>query len=161
MQQLIVFHAVTIDYSNMINPSEGSVRAATLKCLQLADVLGAKSIAFSALGTGTGRFPFQLAAETMTRTIADYLMSKTAIELVILTLFSSHFPETKESELNIFYEHAAAQASFYTQTKQLNSSIKELKIIADRTNRSSISNLVLIQSIGNGLLLTAPQLWRV
>src|SRR5215208_5337912 len=42
----------------------------------------------------------------------------------------------------IFYEHAAAQASLYTQSKRLNSWFKVLKTIADRTNKPVISRLV-------------------
>lgn len=134
-----IFHAVTLDYSNMIHPSEESIRTASLKCMQLADILGIKTIAFPALGTGAGGFPFQLAADTMTRSIADYLMGETHLELVILTLFPREY--SRESDLNIFYEHATAQASLYSQSKRLNSLLKELKIIADQTNNSSISTL--------------------
>lgn len=82
-----IFHAVTIDYTNMIYPYEDSIKAATLKCMQLADTLGVKTIAFPALGTGVGRFPFQLAADMMTRVIADYLMGDTHVELVTISLF--------------------------------------------------------------------------
>jgi O-acetyl-ADP-ribose deacetylase (regulator of RNase III) len=135
-----VFHAVTIDYSNMIYPSEESIRKATLKCMQLCDKLGIRTIAFPALGTGTARFPFQLAAETMTRTIADYLIGDTNLQLVIITLFSRE--GVKEDELNIFYEHVVANASLYTQTKRLNSLIMELKHFTDSPNNTEISKMI-------------------
>lgn len=128
-----IFHAVTIDYTNMIYPSEESIQAATLKCMQLADTLKVRTIAFPALGTGTGGFPFQLAAEVMTRMIADYLIGETRIELVILTLFAHE--RVKESDLNLFYERAVANASVYTQSKRLNSLVTELKGIVDNMNK--------------------------
>ena len=136
-----IFHAVTIDYTNLIYPSEKSIRAATLKCMQLADDLRVRTIAFPALGTGTGGFPFQLAAEVMTRTIADYLIGKTSIELVILTLFSRGM--AKESDLNLFYERAVARASVYTQSQRLNSLVTELKGIVDHMNKPSLSKRII------------------
>jgi O-acetyl-ADP-ribose deacetylase (regulator of RNase III) len=135
-----LFHAVTIDYTNMIYPSEESIQAATFKCMQLADTLKVCTIAFPALGTGVGGFPFQLAAEVMTRTIADYLIGETRIELVILTLFAREM--VKESDLNLFYERAVARASVYTQSKRLNSLVAELKGIVDNMNKPSLSKRI-------------------
>ena len=82
-----ILHAVTIDYDTMTNASQDSIHAATLKCMQLADTLGAHHIAFPALGTGVAGFPFQLAAEVMTQTIADYLAGETGVILVTLILY--------------------------------------------------------------------------
>lgn len=135
-----IFHAVTIDYTNMVYPSEDSIRAASLKCMRLADVLGIRTIAFAALGTGVGGFPFQLAAEAMTRTIADYLIGETHIELVVLTLFARE--RVRESDLNLFYERAVAQASVYTQSKRLNSLMAELKVVVDNMGMSSLSERI-------------------
>ena len=84
---------MTIDFSDMSGPSEQSIQAATLKSLQLADTLEVRSIAFLAL-TGTARFPFQLAAEIMTRTIAEYLLGDTQIERVMITLLVAERTET-------------------------------------------------------------------
>ena len=135
-----IFHAVTIDYTNMIYASEDSVQAATLKCMQLADTLGVRLIAFPALGTGAARFPLQLAAELMTRTIADYLMGKTRIELVTLTLFARE--GIRESDLNLFYERAVALASISTQSKRLNLLVAEMGRIVSRMNMPSLSKRV-------------------
>ncbi|MDF0682607.1 MAG: macro domain-containing protein, partial [Candidatus Nitrosocosmicus sp.] len=133
-----IFHAVTIDRTYNINPSKENIGFATMRCMQLADALGIRRIAFPALGTGTGGFPYQLAAESMTRTIADYIMDETKIELVVLCLFSRSPEVSKE---DIFYEHAAAQASLYTQSKKLTYMMKNWKDIADRTNNPTISKL--------------------
>ncbi len=135
-----IFHAVTIDYDNMIYPSEESIYAATLKCMQLADTLNVRLISFPALGTGVGGFPFQLAAETMTRTIADYLMGDTRIELVTLTLLARE--RVSENDLNIFYERAVALASVSTQSKKLSTLLDELRRIVDRMNRPELTKRV-------------------
>jgi len=61
-------------------------------------------------------------------------------EFVIEQLFK--FFGGNNTTNTIFYEHAAAQASLYTQSKRLNSWFKVLKTIADRTNKPVISRLV-------------------
>jgi O-acetyl-ADP-ribose deacetylase (regulator of RNase III) len=133
-----IFHAVTLDYTEMISPSEDSIRTATIRCMELADSLRVKSIAFPALGTGVGDFPFQLAAEVMTQTIADYLLGKTQIELVVISLFTRDI--VNEQNLNIFYERSAAHASTYSQSKRLSILLSELKQIADRAGNATVLN---------------------
>ena len=135
-----IFHAVTIDYTNMIFASEETIQAATIRCMQLADTLGVRVIAFPALGTGVANFPFQLAAEVMTRTIADYLMGETRIELVTITLFARE--GVKEMDLNLFYERAVALASLSTQSKRLNTLVSELAKIVSQINKPSLSKRV-------------------
>lgn len=120
-----IFHAVTIDNSNFIFPSEQNIKNMVRRCLELADILGVKKIAFPALGTGAGGFPFQLAADVMTRVITDYLIGNTQIELITITLFPREF--TKENDLNIFYERAVALASISTQSRQLGVSLNNLE----------------------------------
>lgn len=135
-----VFHAVTIDYDNWIYASEESIKSATRKCLQLADMLGVRHIVFPALGTGVAGFPFQLAAETMTQTIADYLMGETTIETVTLTLYPRG--GITVDDLNVFYERATALASLSTQAKRLDALVSELKLIVDRMNLPSLSERI-------------------
>lgn len=135
-----IFHAVTVDYTNMIYASEESVQAATLKCMQLADTLRVRLIAFPALGTGVASFPLQLAAEVMTRTIANYLMGETCIELVTLTLFARE--GVQERDLNLFYERAVALASVSMQSKRMNVLLAEMGKIVDRMNMPSLSKRV-------------------
>jgi O-acetyl-ADP-ribose deacetylase (regulator of RNase III) len=135
-----IFHVVTIDYTNMIYASADSIEAATLKSMQLADTLGLKLIAFPALGTGVARFPFELAAEVMTRTIANYLTGYTRIELVTLTLFPREI--VKQSDLNQFYERAVALASISTQSKRLNALLIELESIVKRLDAPSLSRRI-------------------
>lgn len=153
-----IFHAVTIDYDYMIFPSETTIRAATLKCMKLADTLGVRLIAFPALGTGVAKFPFQLAAEVMTRTIADYLMGDTRIELVTITLFTGRM--ARESVLNVFYERAVALASVSTQSKRLSALLAELRRIIEPMQKSELTRRVVeLQSEltrAQGILAESP-----
>ena len=124
-----VLHAITIDYTNMVFASEDTIKSATLRCLQLADLLKATTIAFPALGTGSAGFPLQKAAEVMTKTIAEYLLGKTSIELVILSLHLR--VDFNENKINLFYERVAAQMSIYNSSKRLISLLSELKDTAN------------------------------
>ena len=135
-----IFHAVTIDYDNMTSASEESIRSATLKSMQLADTLGVKTIAFPALGTGDASFPFQLAAEIMTRTITEYLIGKTGIECVIVTLMARE--GAREQDINLFYERAVSLASISFQSKHLSNLLDELAKIVDQMNKPSLSKRV-------------------
>ncbi len=135
-----VFHAVTIDLTSMIYASEETIQAATLKCMQLADTLGARTIAFPALGTGVAGFPFHLAAEVMTRAIADYLGGETSISQVTITLFARE--HVREIDMNVFYERAVALASLSTQSKRLNTLLSELARITGQMNKPSLSKRV-------------------
>jgi O-acetyl-ADP-ribose deacetylase (regulator of RNase III) len=154
-----IFHAVTIDYTNMIYASEESVHAATLKCMQLADTLGVKLIAFPALGTGVANFPFQLAAEVMTHTIANYLTSDTRIELVTLTLFARE--RVRNSDLNLFYERAVGLASISIQSKRLNTLLADVERIVGRMNMPSLSKRVAELQVelkhAQGILVDEPE----
>lgn len=140
LQAKYIFHAVTIDYTKMVGPTEESIRKATQKSLELADNLRIRSIAFPALGTGVGRFPFQLAAELMIRTIVEYLQGDTIIEQVIITLFARE--SVRESDLNLFYERTVALASVSAQSKRLDILLHELEQIVNKLNMPEIAKRV-------------------
>lgn len=133
-----IFHAVTIDYDNLEYPSNESIYTATQKCMELADSLEVRVLAFPALGTGVGRFPFQMAAEVMTRTIADYLIGETKIELVIVALFGREM--VKQSDINLFYERAVGLASVSTESERLGTLLSELDTIVQRTGNATLIN---------------------
>ncbi|WP_415404506.1 macro domain-containing protein [Tateyamaria sp. SN3-11] len=136
-----VFHAITIDYSHMRFATEDSVQSATLRCLKLADTLGVKSLAFPALGTGVARFPFHLAAEVMTNSIADYLSAKTGIEVVTLALFARE--AVSSQDLEVFYERAVALASASTQSKRLVILLNDLAEIVGKMGNASLNQRIL------------------
>lgn len=136
-----IFHAITIDYGSMTFPSEESIRAATLKCLQLADSLAVRRIAFPALGTGVGGFPFELAAEVMIRTVAEYLMRETQIELVTIALHARE--RVSESDLNLFYERAVALSAVSSQSKRLGNLLAELRSIIGGMDQADLTRRIL------------------
>ncbi len=96
-----IFHAVTVDFDKKIAPSVQSLDAVVRKCLQLADTLGARHIAFPTLGTGALGVPFQASAEIMTRAIVDYIQKGTRVTQVTIALFAP--PNVEDSELCVFH----------------------------------------------------------
>jgi len=136
-----VFHAVTIDFDTNTFPNEEIICNATKRCLQIADTLGVRIIAFPALGTGVGGFSFQLAADCMTRTISDYLMENSRLELVILTLFARE--RVTISELDIFYERSVALASVSAQSKKFGQVLDDLYKIVQTMQQPKLTQRVL------------------
>lgn len=135
-----IFHAVTIDYTSLKSASKEDIQSATLRCMQLADTLGAKSIVFPALGTGVAGFPFQLAAEIMTRTIAEYVASETEIEFVTIILMARE--DIRAHDINLFYERAVGLASIATQSKYLSNLLDELAKIAGSMKKPSLAKRI-------------------
>ena len=131
-----IFHVVTISYEKMEYASAETIKAATYRCLQLADSLGIRTLAFPALGTGVARVPFAVAAEVMTRAIADYLLGDTRLEVVTLTLFARE--HVQEEDLNLFYERSVALASLHTQSKRLSAMFGELSKMAHAWGRPGL-----------------------
>jgi O-acetyl-ADP-ribose deacetylase (regulator of RNase III) len=131
-----VFHTVMIDYDNMIFPDDSIVLRATERCLQLADTLQLRSIAFPALGTGVGQYPFQRAAEVMTRTITDRLSAGSTLEQVTICLFSR--AGVKASDVNLFYERAAGLAAIAQEGKSLGLLMGDLEASIRRMGRTDL-----------------------
>ncbi len=75
------------------------IRSATRNSLRRAEELGLKSIAFPALGTGVGRFPYEKVAEIMIDTVSDYLAGDSGLEEVIFALFDDEAFEAFETRL--------------------------------------------------------------
>ena len=55
-----------------LRTDEDTVRRTTRRCLELADELGAETLALPALGTGVGGFPLDRCAQAMTDVVAAY-----------------------------------------------------------------------------------------
>ena len=131
-----VFHAAMIDYDNMIFPDDAIILRATERCLQLADALQLRSIAFPALGTGVGHFPFQRAAEVMTRTLTDRLSAGSSLEQVTICLFAR--PGATTDDVNLFYERAAGLAAIAQEGKSLGLLMGDLEAAIRRMGRSDL-----------------------
>ena len=64
------------------------IRRATIAALNLAEEAGLKSIAFPALGTGIGGFPYNEAARIMFKAIKEHLEAgKSTIQKILFVLF--------------------------------------------------------------------------
>lgn len=81
-----IFHTPTIDYVNMQFAGEADIRGVTTRCLQTADTLAARSIAFPVLGAGMGGFPLLDAVRIMVQAMADYLEGGSRLAEVSLVL---------------------------------------------------------------------------
>ena len=80
-----VIHAVGPRWGE--GQEQAKLRQAVLASLELADRQGLKTIALPAISTGIFGFPLDLAAETILKSIQNYLAGDTGIQIVILTLF--------------------------------------------------------------------------
>ncbi len=133
-----IFHVVTIDLEPVLQFAAGpTVQAATRRCLRLADALHARHLAFPALATGSAGMLFQVTAEAMTRTIADYVMGSTQIEQVTVALYENQ--RATASDLNLFYERVVALASMSTQSQKLSTLLAQLRTEIERTQNPDLA----------------------
>lgn len=85
---------------------EEKIRAATKNSLLRAEELGLKSIAFPALGTGVGRFPYAKAAEVMVQEVREHLGGGSGLEEVIFVLYGEEAYQA--------FEKAVAESELYS-----------------------------------------------
>ena len=78
---------------------EEKIRTATKNSLLRAEELGLKSIAFPALGTGVGRFPYSKAAEVMIREVQKRLAGESSLEEVVFVLYGEEAYRAFEREV--------------------------------------------------------------
>ena len=71
------------------------VRSTTRRCLEVADGLGARSLALPAFGTGVGRFPVAECAEIMVSEAAAF--EPRSLERVVFAVFGSEARQAFES----------------------------------------------------------------
>jgi O-acetyl-ADP-ribose deacetylase (regulator of RNase III) len=132
-----IFHGITIDYDNYVFADERIITSIVDKSLKLADTLGVKRIVFPALATGVAKFPFQLAAKTMTHAISDYLLREnTKVESITLCLYARE--GVRESDLNSFYEQAVGLAAIKAQSNRLDLLLSEVKEILLKTGQNEL-----------------------
>jgi O-acetyl-ADP-ribose deacetylase (regulator of RNase III) len=136
-----IFHGVTIDLDRMASPDADCLRRIVVRCLTLAEALRLRHVAFPALGTGTGGFPFELAAETMTRAIADFLSRQPEyLDEVTLMLYARG--GVRPSELDLFYERAVGLAAQWTDSRRLRELVDELEELLARTDSGALRQRV-------------------
>jgi O-acetyl-ADP-ribose deacetylase (regulator of RNase III) len=78
------------------------IRSATRNSLRRAEELGLKSVAFPALGTGVGGFPYDLAAQAMLDAVREHLAAHSALEKIIFVLYADQVFQTFKQRLAAF-----------------------------------------------------------
>jgi O-acetyl-ADP-ribose deacetylase (regulator of RNase III) len=79
-----VIHAAAMGQD--LRTDAGKIRRATTSALRVADEVGARSVAFPALGTGVGGFSVDECARIMITAVRDHLAKGSRIERVIFAL---------------------------------------------------------------------------
>jgi O-acetyl-ADP-ribose deacetylase (regulator of RNase III) len=97
LQARYVIHAAVMG-QDLATDAE-KIRQATRSALALSTELGAKSVAFPALGTGVGGFPLGQAAAIMLDEIISHLQEHATPERVVLCLFGEQAYSAFAAEL--------------------------------------------------------------
>lgn len=92
-----VIHAAAMGQD--LETDEVKIRKATKNSLLRAEELGLKSIAFPALGTGVGGFPYEEAASIMIGAVREHLAGETSLEEVVFALYGEEAYRAFEQEL--------------------------------------------------------------
>ncbi len=79
------------------------IKAATKSSLLRADELGLGSIAFPALGTGVGGFPYSKAAQIMIDTVREHLAGDSSLQEVLFVLYD-------DEAMGAFEEYLSAES---------------------------------------------------
>lgn len=96
-----VIHAVAPRWSGGDRNEPALLSGAYRRSLELADEVGAGSIAFPSLGTGAYGYPIDEAASIATCTVCEYVDQGTALNEVTFVLFSSRDREVFENALKV------------------------------------------------------------
>ena len=131
-----IFHGITIDWDNYVYANEGVVKSIVEKSLKLADTLGLKRISFPALATGVAKFPFQIAAQTMTDSISKYLSNGSKIENVTLCLHARE--GVRASDIDLFYEKSVGLMSIFAQSNRLDVLLSEMRELVNNIGRDDL-----------------------
>ena len=76
------------------------IRQATRNSLLKCDELGIESLAFPALGTGVGGFPFDECARIMIGQVLNYSAEKTGLKKVVFVLYDELAYQVFKQELD-------------------------------------------------------------
>lgn len=99
-----VFHAITIDWSQKDEFTvEKSINSIVKKSLNVLSVLGLKSIAFPAIGTGAARYSLEDVAHFMSMAISEFL-SNSDEELEIYIYLMDRYGRRTAIDYIVFFE---------------------------------------------------------
>jgi O-acetyl-ADP-ribose deacetylase (regulator of RNase III) len=101
-----VFHAVTIGPHGTRKTPDEIVTNTVRKCLQLLEVMGLRSIAFPAIGTGAAHLPLEDVAASMAKVIGAFT-KETKLALAIELYLMDRFGKRSDVEYACFFEEFA------------------------------------------------------
>ena len=81
-----------------LQTDEQTIKRTTRRCLEVADELGAESLALPAFGTGVGGFPLDRCARAMADTVAGY--EARSLERVVFAVFGDEARHAFEAALS-------------------------------------------------------------
>lgn len=108
LQSKFVFHPAVIDISAGKYPDDDIIGAAVRNCFKKAAELGVRSLAFPAIGAGTGGFSAQRSAEIILQTAREILRGKTSVAQVSLVIYKKqHLQEQPRKVFDRIFEMKA------------------------------------------------------
>lgn len=93
----VVIHAAVMATDLVTDANK--IRSATENSLLRAEELSLKSIAFPALGTGVGGFPYSEVAEIMINAVSEHLAGQSGLEEVLFVLYGEEAYRAFQEEL--------------------------------------------------------------
>ncbi len=93
----VVIHAAVMATDLVTDANK--IRSATENSLLRAEELSLKSIAFPALGTGVGGFPYSEVAEIMINAVSEHLAGQSGLEEVLFVLYGDEAYRAFQEEL--------------------------------------------------------------
>ncbi len=98
-----VIHAATMGMD--FKTDEHKIRSSCLSALKCADKLKVKSVAFPALGCGTGHFPSVGAAKIMTQEVLKHLRNPSTLRKIVFCLYDEETYQIFEKNVFGYVEH--------------------------------------------------------
>jgi O-acetyl-ADP-ribose deacetylase len=95
-----IIHTVGPVWRGGTSGEQEQLRSCYLKCVHLANSLGATSIAFPSISTGIYGYPIESAALVAIQTVRSTLLESSTIEEVVFCCFSSEDLQVYEGFLN-------------------------------------------------------------
>lgn len=111
-----VFHVATLDAHTQTAAPVSMLPVAVRRCLSLAEMLGVRSIAFPAIGSGAADMADDLVARTLTNAICQYLQqTTTGIHTVFISLYGREGYVTDTNIAQLYSNARSAAANVWTK----------------------------------------------
>jgi O-acetyl-ADP-ribose deacetylase (regulator of RNase III) len=119
-----IFHPAIIKLRARSSVKASTIESVVQRSLELCDVLGARTISFPAIGTGSAKAAFELVAEAMMRTITTYLKQNTGLREVRVVLFFKD--DAQAVYINELFEKFGREKATSEQKERLDTLVTDL-----------------------------------